>query len=158
MRLTKLASLFIIPIITLLCCAVAFSAALPVSAAASVNDVCSNPNVAEEIKAASGCPSSSTTTTLPMVIENIVNGVIGVTGVVAVIFIVVGGINYMTSGGDTGKTQKARNTIVYALIGLAICALAFAIVNFVIIDIIGGSTGGTPAATTPATAPASSGP
>ena len=43
----------------------------------------------------------------------------------------------MSSSGETAKLQKARNTILYALIGMAICVLAFAIVNFVIIKLIG---------------------
>lgn len=138
MRFTKLSSLFIVPIITILCCIATFSASLSASAA-SINDVCGNPNVAPEIQAASGCPSTGTTEELPNVIQTILNSVIGVTGVVAVIFIIVGGFNYMTSNGDANKVTKAKSTILYALIGLAICAFAFAIVNFVIINIIGGT-------------------
>lgn len=141
MRLTKLASLFIIPIVTVLCCALVFTTALPTNAASSVNDVCSNPNVAKEIQEASGCGGS--TEELPDVIQSILNGVVAVSGTVAVIFIVVGGFNYMTSAGDANKVTKARNTIMYACIGLAICALSFIIVNFVIIDLIaGGNTSG----------------
>ena len=47
----------------------------------------------------------------------------------------------MTSTGDTGKTQKAKNTILYALIGLAVCALAFAIVNWTISTISRATAG-----------------
>lgn len=142
MRLTKLTSLFIIPIVTVLCCALAFSTALPTNATSSVKDVCSNPNVAQEIKEASGCGGS--TKQLDDVVQSILNGVVAVAGTVAVIFIVVGGFNYMTSAGDANKVTKARNTIMYACIGLAICALSFIIVNFVIVDLIGaGGTGGT---------------
>ena len=61
---------------------------------------------------------------------------LGVLGLVAVIFVVVGGVKYMTSAGDPGKVQQAKKTIIYALIGLIVCALAFAIVNFVISGII----------------------
>ena len=53
-------------------------------------------------------------------------------GIVAAVFIVVGGFNYMTSAGDAGKVAKAKNTIIYALIGLVVCVLAFAIVNWAI--------------------------
>jgi len=42
----------------------------------------------------------------------------------------------MTSNGDATKLEKAKKTILYACIGLAICVLAFAIVNFVIDKII----------------------
>ena len=69
---------------------------------------------------------------------NMINGVIAVLGLVCVIVIIIGGINYMTSSGDAGKVKKAKDTILYGLIGLVICVLAFAIVNFVISNIIQG--------------------
>lgn len=62
----------------------------------------------------------------------IINGIIGALGIVAVVVIIVGGIGYMTSAGDPGKVKKAKDTILYGVIGLAICILSFAIVNFVI--------------------------
>ena len=63
---------------------------------------------------------------------NIVNVVIGVLGVVAVIVIIFGGVQYMTSAGDAGKVKKGKDTILYGIVGLVICILAAAIVNFVI--------------------------
>lgn len=69
---------------------------------------------------------------------HILNGVIAVLGLVCVVVIIIGGVNYMTSSGDTGKVKKAKDTILYGLIGLAVCVLAFALVNFVISNIIGG--------------------
>ena len=65
-------------------------------------------------------------------ITNILNYIIGVLGIIAVIVIIVGGVQYMTSSGDAGKVKKAKDTILYGVIGLVICVLAFAIVNFVI--------------------------
>ena len=62
----------------------------------------------------------------------IINGIIGVIGIVAVIMIILGGINYMTSQGDAAKAKKARDTILYGVIGLIVSLLAFAIVNFVL--------------------------
>ena len=70
-------------------------------------------------------------------IQSIINAVIGVLGIVCVIVIIIGGINYMTSSGDSGKVKKAKDTILYGVIGLVICVLAFAIVNFVIANILG---------------------
>ena len=70
-------------------------------------------------------------------ITTILNAIIGVLGIVCVIVMIIGGINYMTSAGDTEKVKKGRNTILYGLIGLVICVLAFAIVNFVIANILG---------------------
>ena len=48
----------------------------------------------------------------------------------------IGGVGYMTSSGDAGKVKKAKDTILYGVIGLVIVALSFAIVNFVISSII----------------------
>lgn len=69
-------------------------------------------------------------------VVGIINGVIGVLGLVAVVVIIIGGINYMTSAGDAGKVKKAKDTILYGVVGLVICVLSFAIVNFVISNII----------------------
>lgn len=65
-------------------------------------------------------------------LQSLLNSVIGICGLVATIFVVMGGYYYITAAGDPGKIQKAKNTILYACIGLAVCALAFAIVNFTI--------------------------
>ena len=54
------------------------------------------------------------------------------TSIIAVIVIIIGGIFYMTSQGDPGKVSRAKNTILYAVIGLIVSLLAFAIVNFVL--------------------------
>ena len=62
---------------------------------------------------------------------NLIHWVIAMAGIVAAIFIVYGGISYITSSGDSGKLQKAKQTILYALIGLVICALAEIITAFV---------------------------
>ncbi len=72
-------------------------------------------------------------------ITSIVNGVIAVLGIVAVLIIIFGGIQYMTSSGDAGKVKKAKDTILYGVIGLIICVLAFAITNFVIVNLLGNS-------------------
>lgn len=64
-------------------------------------------------------------------ITNAIQWVIGIAGVVSAIFVVYGGISYITSAGDPSKLQKAKNMIIYALIGLAIVALAETITAFV---------------------------
>ncbi len=65
-------------------------------------------------------------------IGNIIKSFIAIGGVVALGFIVFGGFQYMTSTGDATKIQKAKTTILYAVIGLVVAALAFTIVNFTI--------------------------
>ena len=65
----------------------------------------------------------------------ILNVALGVIGFVAVVMIVVGGLQYTTSSGEAGKVTKAKNTIMYGVIGLVVALLAFAIVNFVLTNI-----------------------
>jgi len=66
------------------------------------------------------------------IIESVINIFSVVVGVVAVIMIIWGGLRYITSGGDSGKITSAKNTIIYALIGLIVVALAQFIVRFVV--------------------------
>ena len=65
-------------------------------------------------------------------VKTIIDWVLAVLGIVAVVMIIIGGINYMTSQGDSTKVKKGRDTILYGVIGLIIALLAFAIVNFVL--------------------------
>lgn len=55
-----------------------------------------------------------------------------VVGLIAVVMIIVGGLRYMTSGGDASKTAAAQNTVLYALIGLVVAAMAAIIAQFVV--------------------------
>ena len=65
------------------------------------------------------------------VITNTINWFIGTAGVIALIYVVIGGIGYITSAGDSAKLQKSKNTIFYSLIGLIICAISLAATAFV---------------------------
>jgi len=65
-------------------------------------------------------------------ILNIIQVTIGVLALVAVIVIIFAGVQYTTSAGDTGKVKKAKDSILYGIVGLVIAILAFAIVNFVL--------------------------
>jgi hypothetical protein len=53
-------------------------------------------------------------------------------GIAAVIIIIVGGIRYTTSGGESGKVESAKNTVVNALIGVAVIVLAQALITYVV--------------------------
>lgn len=75
---------------------------------------------------------TSTETDVNDIIATVINIFSVVVGVIAVIMIVYGGFRYITSGGDSGKVTSARNTILYAIIGLIIVALAQFIVKFVL--------------------------
>ncbi len=64
--------------------------------------------------------------------ERIINTLLFVIGIISVIVIVVGGLRFVTSDGDSQKTTQARNTVLYAVVGLVVAASAYAIVNFVL--------------------------
>ena len=66
-----------------------------------------------------------------IIFTNAVSWVIGAAGFAAAIFLVYGGISYMTASGDAGKLTKAKNAIIYSLIGLAIVGLSEIILGFV---------------------------
>jgi hypothetical protein len=66
------------------------------------------------------------------VFTQITNTVLFAVGIISVIMLIWGGLRYVVSGGDSKKVTDAKNTILYAIIGLIIAILAFAIVNFVI--------------------------
>ena len=61
-----------------------------------------------------------------------INILLYVVGILAVVMIIVSGLKMTMSAGDAGAVQKAKNTLVYAIIGLVIAVLAYAIVNFVL--------------------------
>ncbi len=65
-------------------------------------------------------------------IKTITNTMLFVIGVVAVIMLIVGGFRYIFSGGSSQNTQAAKDTILYAVIGIVVALLAYAIVNFVL--------------------------
>ena len=65
-------------------------------------------------------------------ISTIVNVLLFIVGAIAVVMIIIGGIMYATSAGDAGQVTKAKNTIFYAVIGLVVAFMAFAIVQFVV--------------------------
>lgn len=58
-----------------------------------------------------------------------------VVGAISVIMLIWGGLRYITSGGDSKKVTDAKNTVLYAIIGLIIAVLAYAIINFVLTTI-----------------------
>ena len=77
-----------------------------------------------------GCPSDLFGNT--GVFRQVTNTILYIVGIIAVIMLIIGGIKYVVSGGDSKKVTDAKNTVLYAIIGLVVCFLAYAIVNFVI--------------------------
>ena len=71
-------------------------------------------------------------TQLTNLVSTIINITLFIVGILAVIMIIVGGIRYQTSGGDPAKVKAAQQTLTYAIVGLIVAILAFAIVNFIV--------------------------
>lgn len=65
-------------------------------------------------------------------IRQVINIISVIVGIAAVIMIIVGGLRYITSGGDSSSVTSAKNTILYAIVGLVVVALAQIIVKFVV--------------------------
>ncbi|MBQ6375527.1 hypothetical protein IJJ37_01165 [Candidatus Saccharibacteria bacterium] len=82
------------------------------------------------------------------VFRQVTNTILYIVGIIAVVMLIIGGIRYVISGGDSKKVTDAKNTVLYAIIGLVICFLAFAIVNFVINALPSGDTEATGAVLT----------
>jgi len=102
-------------------------------AAISINDnIC---NGAQLDPNAGGCANAdigSAGTDVQSIIATGIDLFSLVVGIIAVIMIIIGGVKYITSGGDAGNVTGAKNTILYAIIGLIVVALAQTVVFFVL--------------------------
>lgn len=78
------------------------------------------------------CANTNSNNNLDSIVATVINLLSWVVGVVSVIMVIFGGFKYITSAGDSSKVSSAKNTIIYALIGLVIVALAQVIVIFVL--------------------------
>lgn len=63
--------------------------------------------------------------------KKVTNVLLFLVGAISVIMLIVGGIRYVVSGGDQGAVTSAKNTILYAIVGIVVAILAYAVVNFV---------------------------
>lgn len=89
-----------------------------------------------------GCAEAAGQPTVASVITNAINILSIVIGVISVIMVIIGGLKYITSAGDSGKVSSAKDTILYAVIGLVVVALAQVIVRFVLDTVVKGTTTG----------------
>lgn len=79
-----------------------------------------------------GGTDSGNNVSLETRVKDVTNVLLFVVGAIAVIMIIVGGVRYVVSGGEGSAVKNAKNTIMYAVIGLVVAILAYALVNFVI--------------------------
>ena len=84
------------------------------------------------VTSAKGDGVNDTTSDPQALVKQFVNIFLFAVGALSVIMLIWGGIRYTTSAGDSNKVQAAKNTVLYAIVGLVIAILAYAIVNMVI--------------------------
>ena len=75
------------------------------------------------------------------IFRRITNILLFLVGAISVIMLIIGGIRYVISGGDQNQVTSAKNTILYAIVGIVIAFLAYAAVNFVTTQLAAGTTG-----------------
>ncbi len=88
-----------------------------------------NPDALDGAQQAQG---NLTSTPLGSQIASVTNLMITAIGMVSVIMLIIGGFRYVLSGGDSKNTTAAKDTILYAIIGVVVALLAYSITNFVI--------------------------
>jgi hypothetical protein len=96
------------------------------------NSLCAGANLDVDSNCQTGVTGEDATNTINNIIATVINIFSFIVGVVSVIMIIIGGFRYITSGGDSNNVTAAKNTILYAIIGLVIVALAQIIVRFVL--------------------------
>ena len=74
-------------------------------------------------------------------IPRLINLMLFIVGILAIVFLIFGGIRYVVSGGDKNRIDAAKNTILYAIVGLVVAILGYAVVNWVI-GVVGNGAGG----------------
>lgn len=94
-----------------------------------------------DIQSVAGCKSKPGGC-LPVIIGNVVSGLLGVFGAVFLALIMWGGVQYMFAQGDTTKVKSATQTLQNAILGLLVVAASYAIAQFVLTTISGATTGG----------------
>ena len=96
-----------------------------VSALDPLEDACSSQSSAI-------CDDANSSDNVDSVMKTIVNTLLYFVGLLSVIMIIYAGIQYTISTGDTGSVTRAKNTLVYSVVGLVVAFLSYAIINFVL--------------------------
>lgn len=73
-----------------------------------------------------------TVTDISQIVGNVLRALFGILGSIALLMFIYGGFTWLTSGGAAEKIQKGKDTMVWAVLGIAIVFAAYTIVNFVI--------------------------
>ena len=113
--------------------ALGFGSTVQAAAGDVITDACSQQGTSNSAL----CTNNSTelVTGTDSIFFRIINTIILVVGALAVLMIVIGGMKYVLSAGDSSAISSAKNTILYAIVGIVIAISAYSIVNFVIAKI-----------------------
>ncbi len=87
---------------------------------------------ASEIKGGVSAAGGGSAPTLGSQIQTLINVLLFILGAISVVMIVLGGIRYTTSNGEASSLKSAKDTVLYAVVGLVVALMAYAIVNFVL--------------------------
>ncbi len=104
----------------------------PPAISAEKKAVCDGIDIASGSTSGSACDPAVTGTSVQELIASVINILSWVVGIAAVIMIMIGGFKYIISQGDSNNISSAKNTILYAVIGLVVALFAQLIVKFVI--------------------------
>ncbi len=101
---------------------------VPVGASTVAGDACNGQNSQSTICRQTRNADSNT----KKFIKTVTNILLFAVGIISVIMIIVGGLKYTVSNGDSSQVTSAKNTILYSVVGLIVAILAYAIVGFVV--------------------------
>jgi hypothetical protein len=122
-------ALFAVPVIAP---AATYAATAPSDQVNLSNNLCNGANLEFGGTCDTSNDTSNSSDKLNKILTASINILSLVVGVISVVMIIVGGLKYIMSGGDSGNVTGAKNTILYAVVGLVIVALAQFIVRFVL--------------------------
>ncbi len=118
--------------------AATFSIAFAKEASAAAFDL----SMIDGANAAKGVDQATTLFGSTGIFTTLSNVMLFLVGAISVIMVIIGGFRYVVSGGNSGNITAAKNTILYAVVGLVIAIMAYAIINFVIGSFVPGMGGG----------------
>lgn len=136
MTIKKLLTTFVLSVASL------FFLSAPVAVLADSPDIsgglCTGANLQFTDNPGTNCSDGGATSRINNIVHDIINLFSAIVGIVAVVMIIVGGLRYITSGGNDTSVTSAKNTILYAIIGLVIVAMAQVLVRFTLNKITNG--------------------
>lgn len=111
---------------------VVMSVMLPQPAMADALNLCDDDQISDELKEAAGCRElERQDDTIFPAVKFFIDVVLSVVGVIGVGVIIYGGVSYTLSTGDAVKVNRAKNIILYGVVGMVVAGLAYVIVEFV---------------------------